>query len=250
MKKKLILTTVACSATMMSCNDDITSIVPSEYLDITYNGIKYSKVPTAYDKEGEFLFLDDDFSKIFDSELRHLSTLSIYLVSDNEIKMYRDLQSNLKDQDLELIPVDLTRSTIVSPNQNFIALAYLYDDKNFKDRHLEFGMLTGKDLIYEPNLKSQYAFNDKCSSITLMNYLPNDATKILDLDTYDMKYSEAALVLIGYDDVNFGDRTYTCIANPSETKQYKELKNFNDKMSSLQMFYAKKGTYTKEGASK
>ncbi|MDE7413166.1 MAG: hypothetical protein K2N05_05170 [Muribaculaceae bacterium] len=70
------------------------------------------------------------------------------------------------------------------------------------------------------------------------------------MGSYTLKYSEATLVFIGYDDRGYTDRTFTALANPGETKQWRELKNFNDKMSSLKLFFAKTGVFTTEGASK
>lgn len=246
----------SCDNTDVPVPDDEKSevLAPQEFLNITYAGETYLNVPTSYDEKGEFVFLDENFSNIFESELKGLSTLSIHLIDDNSIEMYKDLDSNLQSHGISIseIPTveNFSTRTDVSSEQNFLGTADLYDDKKFKDTHWQFGVITASNPKWVEDLGSPYKFNDKCSSLILTNYLPNDSSKILNMGSYTLKYSEATLVFIGYDDKGYSDRTYTALANPNEKKEYRELKNFNDKMSSLKLFFAKKGTYTTEGASK
>jgi hypothetical protein len=225
-----------------------------ENLNIIYGGRMYSNIPTVYDNSGEFVFLDTEFSYIFESELKGLNSLSIHLVDDNTIEMYKSLSDNLDNHGILAARIssgigDVSR-TDTSSGENFIGSVDLYDDKKFKDTHWQFGIISAANPIWISNLGSPYKFNDKCSSLILTNNLPNDATKELNMGSYTLKYSEATLVFIGYDDKGYSDRTFTTIANPSTKKEWKELKNFNDKMSSFKLFFAQTGIYTTEGASK
>lgn len=242
-----------------SCsNEDVpektqeSTLSPTEFLNISYNGKEYLNVPTAYDENGDFVFLDNEFSKIYEAELKELPTLSINLITDTNIEMFSSLESNLTKQGIDYSKVPDESSpatrTITSSEQNYIGTVDLYDDKNFKDTHLQFGIIDAIHTVEEPRLKT-YGFNDKCSSLELWNHLPKDESKILNLGSYSLSYDKATLVFIGYDDTDYSDRTYTALAGASELKKYKELKNFNDKMSSCKLFFSEKGNLT-EGASK
>lgn len=228
-------------------------IHPQEFLNIKYNGMEYHKVPTTYDEEGEFIFLDENFSQIYERELKGSNTLSIHMIDDSTIEMYQTLDDNLRTNGVDMSKVSQGESqtrTGVSSSENFLGTVDLWDDKNFKDTHWQFGLLSALYPVWVENLKSPYKFNDKCSSLKITNNLPNDPSKELNMGTYTLKYSEATLVFIGYDDRGYSDRTYTTFAKPTESKQWKELKDFNDKMSSFKLFFAKTGLYTTEGASK
>lgn len=242
-----------------SCsNEDVpeqyseSTLAPTEFLNITYNGKVYLNVPTAYDENKDFVFLDEDFSKIYEAELKELPTLSINLINDTDIEMFCSLESNLTKHGIDYsnIPTESTSATrtITSSDQNYIGTADLYDDKKFKDTQISLGITDAIHPVNVAKLKT-YGFNDKCSSLKLWNHLPNDSTKVLNLGSYSLSYAEATLVFIGYDDHDYADRTYTALAAPSELKEYKELKNFNDKMSSCKLFFSERGNLT-EGASK
>lgn len=45
------------------------ALTPEEVLNITYNGITYKNVPIAYDSNGDLIFLDNAFSKIYQHDL-------------------------------------------------------------------------------------------------------------------------------------------------------------------------------------
>lgn len=253
----LMLATCILGFTSCSNEDDPkqtpeSTLSPTEFLNISYNGKEYLNVPTAYDENGDFVFLDEDFSKIYEAELKELPTLSINLINDTNIEMFCSLESNLTKHgiDYSKVPNEFSPATrtITSSEQNYIGTVDLYDDKKFKDRLLPFGISEAIHPVNEPNLKT-YGFNDKCSSLKLWNHLPKDASKILNLGSYSLSYAEATLVFIGYDDHDYSDRTYTALADASELKEYRELKNFNDKMSSCKLFFSKRGNLT-EGASK
>ena len=246
---------------LASCNNEDTPVTqpnanlnPQEFLNISYNGKEYSNIPTTYDENGEFIFLDKDFSKIYEGELKDLSTLSIHLNDESSIEMFKTLDDNLEKHGVEISSVpmgnDVLTRTGVSSEENFLGTVDLWDDKKFKDTYWQFGIMTATNPKWVENLGSPYKFNDKCSSLILTNNLPNDSSKELNMGSYTLKYSEATLVFIGYDDRGYSDRTFTALAKPTEKKEFRELKNFNDKMSSLKLFFARTGVYTTEGASK
>lgn len=231
-------------------------IIPEEYLNISYQGKNYSNVPTAYDENGDFIFLDNEFSKIYEDELAGLNTLSINLVDDSSIEIYKTLDENLQNHGIAGVPIpienDLQTRAVVSPSQNFLGQVQLWDDKNFDDRNYTFGISDAKDPMEVGNLNDPYKFNDKCSSLILTNYLPNDPTKELNMGTYTIKYSEATLVFIGYENKWLGGSTFTVLAETADTEpdSRRNLPKFNDKMSSFKLFFAAKGKYSYEGFSK
>lgn len=248
-----VLGLVSCSNEEIPDQISEGNLSPQEFLNITYDGKEYINVPTAYDENGDFVFLDEEFSKIYDNELKDLPTLSIHLIDDKNIEMFRSLETNLTAHGFDYSKISdesasITR-TIVSPEENFIGTADLYDDQKFKDRHLQLGISEAIHPAYINDLKT-YGFNDKCSSLKLWNHLPKDESRFLDMGTYLLTYAEASLIFIGNDDRYFSDRTYTAYADASEQKEYKELKNFNDKMSSCRLFFSKRDPDMKEGASK
>lgn len=261
---KLIIKTIrtaafACAVfSLASCsNEDAPStnsqedIIPEEYLNISYQGKNYSNVPTAYDENGDFIFLDNEFSKIYEDELAGLNTLSINLVDDSSIEIYKTLDENLQNHGIAAMPIstgnDLQTRTVVSPSQNYLGKVELWDDRNFKDTYWDFGILKATDPYEVNNLNKSFKFNDKCSSLILSNYIPNDSTKELDMGSYTLPYSEATLVFIGYENDGFGGDTYTLFANAGEVKRHERLKGFNDKLSSFKLFYVQKDTYKDEG---
>lgn len=248
-----VLGLVSCSNEEVPGQTSKENLAPQEFLNITYNGKKYLNVPTAYDENGDFVFLDEEFSDIYERELKELTTLSINLIDDKNIEMFSSLETNLTNHRFDYPKLSdesasITR-TIVSPEENFIGTATLYDDKKFKDRNLELGIQKADHPVHIDNLKNN-GFNDKCSSLKLWNRLPKDESKFLDMGTYFLSYAEASLIFIGYDDHDYSDRTYTAYADPTEQKEYKELKNFNDKMSSCKLFFQKRDPNMNEGASK
>lgn len=246
----------SCDNTDVPAPDEEKSEVlsPQEFLNITYDGKTYLNVPTAYDEDGEFVFLDEDFSTIYEDELKDLSTLSINLVDESTIEVYKDLETNLSSHNIFLS--DITRNTstraiIPDDDESIIGKIELFDDKDFKDRMISFALTNTLKKNSCPDLGKQYKFNDKCSSAKLTCNLSNDPSKEIELGDRTLKYSEVDLVFIGHDDTWYGDRTFTIIADPqNRIREYKRLKNFNDKMSSAELFFHETGIFKKEGASK
>ncbi|MDE6554163.1 MAG: hypothetical protein K2K98_14565 [Muribaculaceae bacterium] len=218
-----------------------------DLLNITYNGKTYYNVLTSYDEKGNFVFHDEELSKIYNQELKDLETISFNYIDDNSIEIFNSLNENLKYHGIQMEylteDVNYTTRTEVSSEQNFLGTVEIFDDKNFKDRNYSFGILDPLKPYYMSDLKNYNSFNDKCSSLKLTNFLPNDDTQILNMGVYTLKFSEATLVFIGYEDKNYGKSSYTVLAEASENIEVKEFKGFNDKMSSFKLLFAKSGIY-------
>ena len=227
MKKTLLYSLLVASiAGLWSCSNDAGVPVPQdeeistrsgelvECLNITYKGKTYQNVPTSYDENGDFLFLDSEFSAIYAEELANDLDWSISAKDSHNITFYPDLKNNLDSNGIEVdesieavdaaLAVALTRA-----GYNDLAEVTLYDDRDFKDRNYSFQL--------------------------------NDS--IFKLGYFEYPCSEIEAVFIGYDDRNFSDRTITCVAPPTSVKKYPSLPGFNDKMSSFKLLFAKKGQY-------
>lgn len=262
-KSFAMLALISASLGLTSCdNTDVPApdeeksevLSPQEFLNITYDGKTYLNVPTAYDEDGEFVFLDEDFSTIYEDELKNLSTLSINLVDESTIEVYKDLESNLSSHNIsmsDLPPRASTRAIIPDDDESIIGKIELFDDKKFKDRSITLALTKFSTSNSCPDLGKQYKFSDKCSSARLTCYLSNDPTKEIQVGDRILKYSEVDLIFIGHDDTWYGDRTFTIIAKPNNRiREFRELKNFNDKMSSAELFFFETGIFKTEGASK
>lgn len=72
------------------------ALAPEEVLNITYNGITYENVPVTYNTNGDLVFLDDVFSKIYQHNLANNPNWSVAMKGGNNIEFFSDLRSNLK----------------------------------------------------------------------------------------------------------------------------------------------------------
>ena len=228
------------------------ALTPEEVLNITYNGITYKNVPIAYDSNGDLIFLDNAFSKIYQHDLANNPHWSVAMKGGNDIEFFTDLNSNLKANGVELSTATeiasskscfrLSRST--SDNYYDYATLTLYDDRDYKDRHLDFTLNDTLMATEVRNLKkSPWKFNDKCSSLKIANFIVNDPKQYIIFGTFEVPCSDVDAVFIGYDDRKFTDRTITCVAHAAERKECASLPGFNDKLSSFKFFLAQKGMY-------
>lgn len=260
MKKLFLLLVVpAISGTFLACTENAAvlndEIILSrsgelvEYLNITYNGKTYQNIPTSYDENGDFIFLDDEFSAIYSYELANDSDWSISAQDSQNITFYPNLKSNLDangieiDENIESIEAIL-RESHARVGYNDLAEVTLFDDKNYEDRNYSFQLNDSIIATEVANLKNNpWSFNDKCSSLIITNNMPNDPNKTFQLGYFEYNCSDIEAVFIGYDDRNFSDRTITCTAAPATVKKYWSLPGFNDKLSSFKFFFAQKGQY-------
>lgn len=229
---------------------ELKAVEAEEYLNITYKDKTYFGVPTTYDENGDFVFLDNEFSAIYAKELANDYDWSISAKDSQNITFYADLKSNLDangiviDNRIKAVEASFSDGVTRAGN-NFIAEVVMYDDRDYKDRQCT---ATLNDTVIQTevaNLKNKpWRFNDKCSSIILTNNMPNDSSKTFHLTYFDLLCSDIDAVFIGYDDKNFSDRTITCVAPPTTVQKYASLPGFNDKMSSFKFFFAKHGQYS------
>lgn len=218
-------------------------------MNITYKGEVYKNIPTTYDENGDFVFLDNIFSNIYEKELKENTNLSIVARDPQNIILYEDFQTACDSEGIILIKeipnIEASYNTLNSrAGYEDLASVTLYDDRDFKDRNYTFVLNdTVKATEVVDLKKSPWKFNDKCSSLILTNNLPNDPNKKLMLGSYEYACTDIDVVFIGYDDKGFTDRTITCIAPTAQVKKYASLPGFNDKMSSFKLFFAQKGQY-------
>lgn len=246
-----------CVILLTACNNEDTpamheevSLEPQEFLNITYMGQSFENVPTAYDENGDFIFLDGKFAEIYQENLANDPDWSISIKGPNDIEFFSNLEENLKSNGIEIdsnikssiaYPVDaLTRA-----GYDDLASLTIYDDKEYKDRNYTFVLNDSTISTEVSNLKdSPWKFNDKCSSLKIVNNMPNDPNKEFKLGYFTYPCSDIDAVFIGYDDKNFSDRTITCVAHAGGKKDCSSLPGFNDKLSSFKFFFAQKGQYT------
>ena len=253
--RTVLLTSALIGGTTLftACNNDdemstmnSSILTPQTYLNITYKGITYKNVPTAYKDNGEFIFLDENFSKLYNEKLALEDSLSTFVTDEHNVTFYDNLYDALEAQKISF--VQNTRSTTINTRQTHSSYSKwatldLYDDKDFKDRQKNYELndtLHYKQVI---NLKS-YGFNDKCSSLVITNLIPNDPTQSVTFNGFVYPCNEASAVFIGYDDKAFSDRTIVCVADAGTVKKYASLPGFNDKLSSFKFFMAQKGQYS------
>lgn len=241
----------ACSNEDVMPQNGQAEVEPVEYFNITYEGKTYKNVATMYDENGEFVFFDADFSRVYKAELANNKEWSINMTGEKDMVFYKNLQANLQANGIKLdSSVPVSEVAVISQTRaGYEDLAYLtlYDDRNFKDRNYSFYLNDSTIYTEVSNLKnSPWKFNDKCSSLVICNNLPNNPNIDFQLGYFKYPCSEIDAVFVGYDDRSFSDRTITCIAHPAEKKKHSSLPDFNDKLSSFKFFFAQKGQYITE----
>lgn len=220
-----------------------------EYLNITYKDKTYENVPTSYDENGDFIFMDEEFAPIYAAELANDLNWSISAADANNITFYADLEANMSENGIEIPDstaiIDLKNNKVSLETRAGggtvdLASVLLYDDKDFKDRSVGFVLNNITTRFENPRFGNYpWSFNDKCSSMRISNQMPNEPSEILVRE--NLKYSEACLVFIGFDDRDYSDRTITSVVLHRTLKEYPSLPGFNDKMSSCKCFFAKIG---------
>lgn len=78
----------ACSSEDLAPTSNEDEIVPQEFLNISYMGQSYENVPTAYDENGDFIFLDKEFSEIYQKNLANDLDWSISIKGSNSIEFF------------------------------------------------------------------------------------------------------------------------------------------------------------------
>lgn len=134
----LIAFTSCNSDEVISQNDEV-QLQPQEFLNITYKGEVYKNIPTTYDENGGFVFLDNIFSSIYEKELKENTNLSIVARDSQNIILYEDFQTACDSEGITLIKeipnIEASYNTLNSrAGYEDLASVTLYDDKGFTDR--------------------------------------------------------------------------------------------------------------------
>ena len=230
----------------LSAVRDITET--TQFLTVSYKGVTFKKIPVKYDQNGDFIFIDDKFSKIYEQEIKN-DGYTMFLDSNSQITFYDDLEDFLKDNNLTIIDEQTTRSGYNSAGTYVISTQYeggveLYDDKNFLDTRKEFLIDTPDTTISIPNLGvSPYNFNDKCSSLRVTNNLPSGNFNMIIINGYTYYTKNIVVLFAGYEDNTYRNREIICVAETGSVCSHKELPGFNDKLTSFKLYLAQKGQY-------
>ena len=242
----IALTVVSCSnqeEPIQKADTRATNTSVTEILNITYKGKCYKSIPTTYDENGEFVFLNDEFATLYSTEIAMLPDLSIFVSDANNIEFYSSLNETLEKKELKLIK-NVKFNSVLTRVGGIVGEVDLFDDTGCKDRHFPFTITENSPINYIADLKpSPYKFNDKCSSLTLANNLPDVHNQTILIDGKSLPCADVSVVFIGYDDKNYTDRTIVCTAESSRYNTYNSLPGFNDKLSSFKLFLAKDGQY-------
>lgn len=259
---KIFASSMLCiAAVMSSCSNEVETIVEqqdkatraeaTELLTVTYNGVTYQNVPTSYDENGDFVFLDSKFSPIYEKELANEENLSINIKSADEIEFFHSLKSNLESNGYDYADCQKEMTKGVSNGRNtrlgynFEAILELFDDKNYGDPKLTYRLTQDVISVEERRLHYQ-SFNDKCSSLIITNNLPNDSTQSIKLGDFWFQCSKVDAVFVGYEDKDYAKKTVIYIASPGTRRMSPSLPGFNDKLSSFKFFFAQKGQYNEQ----
>lgn len=257
--KKTFLASLLLLATITSCTNDenietvipqqaeeqsrsIENLVAEDYLTIHFNDSTYNNVPTAYDENGNFVFLDEKFATIYTTLLVTKPRLSTFILAEGEIALYVDLETGLEDQDLTLIPGEEAAATSRLVGTS-VAWVRLYDDKNYNDTNHRYDLSEFTQIVSYSSLKP-ISFNDKCSSLKMENNLPWNSTETMVLNGSTILKSNVTAVFIGYEHEYMGGNTVVCVAEPGTYRNYPSLPGFNDKLSSFDFKLAQHGQYT------
>jgi len=249
-----------CIAAMMcSCSNEVENPIEqqdkttrsesTELLTITYNGITYRDVPTTYDENGNFIFLDNEFALVYEKEFANKADMSINIKSSDEIEIFHDLKTNLESngynyaecEDAMVNAPEQLRNTRIGYEN--LASVELFDDKGFGDLKLTYHLTSETISVAERRLHYQN-FNDKCSSLKITNNIPNDSTKTIQLGDYEYICSKVDAVFIGYENKDYSKSSITFIAPAGGFRYATSLPGFNDKMSSFRFFFAQNGQYS------
>lgn len=253
MKTKHFLHLVFAGILLASCSDYSEPVLqsdkaldpPMEIANITYHNTNYENIAFTYDNNGELLFLDEIFSKIYADSLKCNQEYSIFVKPNNNIVFYDNLEDALEKESLTIIASQSGLAQTRTGSSGYLAELTLYDDTNFRDRHHSFHLNSDTTRVeYATMGSSSLSFNDKCSSLILENNLPNSSTQFITFNYYTYACSDVEAVFIGYDDKHFSDRTIVCAAAPASVERHSSLPGFNDKLSSFKLFFALSTLYS------
>ena len=108
-----------------------------EFLNITYKDKRYKSVPTTYGKDGQFVFLDKEFSAVYNAEISQLPNLSIFVADEHDIEFYSSLEETFETKNLKFVssvPSNLPQTRSEIP----IGSVDIFDKRDCAGDHIMF----------------------------------------------------------------------------------------------------------------
>lgn len=231
---------IACSNTDLQEDD---AVVNKEIfnLEISYNGQEY-KVPCTLDEEGNLIYLDTEFKRLYDTELSQYPNLATLDCGDNKIAYFRSSEEMFKQLDYTLLDSDNEASSRAMTD--IAGTVTLWDDTGFKDRSLTIN-INYLQYFACPHLKPAYGFNDKTSALKVWSKLPRNT--VININGSSYNTDNLRIVFLGYEDDNYRGKVLCCIPNNDGTAhEHGRLKGigWNDKITAVRFRIAENGMYT------
>lgn len=223
---------------LFSCsNDDDLGTIDKPYTDSSSNE-PFTLIAEYKDKQytlrctmqnDSLVFLDEDFSKLYNEEIMLLPDLARLVFKDSEgadvIKFYANSQeletkngiSYFNDEALYIDTDEAEISTkLAGP---LVGRCILYDDTNFKDRTVTFE-IDQHTFPRVSHLKPYAGFNDKTSAIRVYNFLnPNEYYRPFYAEiNSSVRGSSLRTCFIGHEHDNFRGKKLYCVAESSFTQ--------------------------------
>lgn len=275
MSKFFKLSAIAIAAIIFVACTNETEPIPESSIDseitdeiseliVKYNGKTY-QTKVAY-RGDSAVYLDKEYAEIYRNEISKIENPAILAYSnDNDQKIVEYFHSAQELEECAKIkkvsedfmieqgndptaPITRGSNKVIPfiPNDGGIVTgtAQLWDDRNFSDRSI-YIEATNKTYWTIPHLKSAADFNDKTSSIKVINKMnPNEyySPHIEDawLSGLPIRGSRLRICLICYHNINYGGSALYCLSKASgEIGEHAHINlkdiGWNDKISSLKM---------------
>ena len=237
-------------------------------LNITYKGSEYI-VPCTLDKNGELVYLDEDFRNLYYNEIAKDSSVVTIINGEDSITYYSSEEEMLHELGYKYVDSlyldSLCQSTRAPYTEGYAGKMTFWDDSNYKDRNKTI-LIDYIKYFSHPRLKQFDNFNDKISALKVWSFIPANTTiygpsgsgdynKMENLgnpsypSTGTNKYNsnDLRIVFLGYKDSNYEGSILCCIPeNNGVEHAHSKLKRigWNDKISSIVFRIATKDLYT------
>lgn len=238
MNRKIFL--IALLPLVVACTDmedvETTAFVEEvNSLEVTYKGKTYN-VLTTLDKDGNLVYLDTEFKKIYEEEISHFPNLATLALGENKIVYYPTQEEMLEE--LQLAPIsDKDNSVNSRAERVLLGQVTLWDDTGYKDRSFTFQVYSMGAFINIPHLKPLYNFNDKTSALKVWSYIPKEE---IPFPTHDfiMSGPKYCVVFYGYEHQNYSGKVLCCVPeNSGPAHEHSRLKSigWNDKITAISL---------------
>lgn len=234
----LILGIMSCS----NSNDELLTSNTGEIgeftLHATYKGVSYD-VPGKLDKDGNPIYLNEKFNRLYQNELSTHPTLVTVVKDGNVVEYYEKLTDVMDVNNIHLLEnakVPEVSNVITKTTSGQSGRVIVWDDSNYSDRSLIFD-INYNDWWAIPQLRNYNNFNDKISSLKIWSYIDPSASI---QDQYGCYYPGSSLrvTFVGYENDNYSGKVLLCLCSPLGTHFDNRLGNFgwNDKITALRVF--------------